>query len=276
MAMVTIMLIRWQVASEDSVQDCQQWGDASREDFVAGAGAAGGEAGAGGGAAAKPHPSGRLALQSKLPRSSHCNREHLALCRTEDQTFEILEHLLTPSNQLLTQSLKMNFVYLEADTLVIQRNTERECEIFSRLKYMHHAEWVVRLTRCTKLYGVLLPLSCFRFQLAFVPRHRHGQRFRCRHSQLLSGCCNGGVATFRHIYSVVSYQRLYYHYYRISHQLIVKYINILWVVQDYCGGGGVFLLIFKLNVCCDCRKNLGHLLKLLAVLFFMLQPNDKI
>ena len=57
--------------------------------------------------------------------------------------------------------------------------------------------------------------------------------------RLLSGCCNGGTATFRHIYSVVSYQRLYYHYYRISHQLIVKYINILWVVQCYyCGGGG--------------------------------------
>ena len=90
----------------------------------------------------------------------------------------------------------------------------------------------------------------------------------------LTGCCNGEtVATFRHIYSVVSYQRLYYHYYRISHQLIVKYINILWVVQYYCGGGGwrktVFLLIFKLNVCCDCGKNLGHLLKLLAVLFFV-------
>jgi len=34
--------------------------------------------------------------------------------------------------------------------------------------------------------------------------------------------------TFRHIYSLVSYQRLYYHYYRISHQLRVKYINILW------------------------------------------------
>ena len=272
MAMVTIMLIRWQVASEDSVQDCQQWGDASREDFVAGAGAAGGEAGAGGGAAAKPHPSGRLALQSKLPRSSHCNREHLALCRTEDQTFEILEHLLTPSNQLVTQSLKMNFVYLEADTLVIQRGNVRYFPDWSTCTMRSEWSGWPDARSCM----ALLPLSCFRFQLAFVPRHRHGQRFRCRHSQLLSGCCNGGVATFRHIYSVVSYQRLYYHYYRISHQLIVKYINILWVVQDYCGGGGVFLLIFKLNVCCDCRKNLGHLLKLLAVLFFMLQPNDKI
>jgi len=43
-------------------------------------------------------------------------------------------------------------------------------------------------------------------------------------------------------------------------------------VQYYCGGGGggltIFILIFKLNVCCDCRKNLGHFLKLLAVLVF--------
>ena len=77
----------------------------------------------------------------------------------------------------------------------------------------------------------LLTLGCFHFQLAFVPPVAILR---------LTGCCNGGVvATFRHIYSVVSYQRLYYHYYRISHQLIVKYINILWVVEYYyCGGGG--------------------------------------
>ena len=131
---------------------------------------------------------------------------------------------LTPLTEpMLTQSLKMTFARLFLYILkLIPLYCSAQSEWTGQADQMHQVG-------CSAFNSQLLSLPigiCAAASLGISAVLR------------LTGCRNGGVVTFRHIYSLVSYQRLYYHYYRISHQLIVKYINILWVVQYYCGGGG--------------------------------------